>query len=360
MFNEGGNVMMISNKIRKAILTAVFSSILACLPAGVTAAEPEITLRLGTAGPLHWTLGKCIAEVFGPKLEEYSEGRIDLVIHDRGSLCSEAACVEQLGLGQVDIATVSSGNVGAFGTTFDIINLPYLFQGQEQASKIINGWLAEELSRRAEREMKMHLIALVPVGGFRNIVNTKREVRVPSDLKGLKIRVTKSPTEFNLIKAWGASPIPYDWSALYEGLQSGVVHGMYLQDVFTSAWKFYEVVSNITHVEAAFSAHPVLMTKKRYDALPDWARDALDHAAKDLQREGFAYDLAWQKDLIGEMEGNIAVYEPTEAEMVDWKRGARQTWVAVKGTYDPSLARKILEEQGQKELIKELEDAGAL
>jgi TRAP-type C4-dicarboxylate transport system substrate-binding protein len=351
--------MINQSKIRKKILGAVLCSILISLPFGATAAEPEITLRLGTAGPMHWTLVKCIAEVFGPNLKEYSNGRLELVIHPRGSLCSEAACVEQLGLGQVDIATVSSGNVGAFGTTFDIINLPYLFQGQEQANKILNGWLAEELTRRAEREMKMHMIALVPVGGFRNVVNTKREIRVPSDLKGLKIRVTKSPAEFNLIKAWGASPIPYDWSALYEGLQSGVVQGMYLQDVFTSAWKFYEVVSNITRVEAAFSAHPVLMTKKRYDELPDWARKAIDRAAKDLQREGFPYDVAWQKDLLGAMEGKVAVYEPTEAERVEWQRGAREAWVAVKGTYDPSLARRILEEQGQKELIKELEAGGA-
>lgn len=352
--------MTLQSKIRKLFLSVVLCSFLACLPAGVAAADPEITLRLGTAGPPIFGLGKLLVEVVEPRLEKYSEGRIDLVIHDRGSLCSEQGCVEQLGLGQIDIATVSSGNVGAFGTTFDIINLPYLFQGQEEASKILNSWLAEEISRRAEKEMNMHVVALVPVGGFRNIVNTKREVRVPSDLKGIKIRVTKSPTEFNLVKAWGAIPVPYDWSALYEGLQSGVVQGMYLQDVFTATWKFFEVVSDITSVEAAFSAHPILMTKKRYDELPDWAREAIDRVGKDIQSEGFAYDLAWQKDAAGMMEGKVKFYKPTDAERAEWQHGAREAWVAVKGTYDPALARRVLEEQGQTNLIKELEAAGAL
>ena len=333
---------------------------LALAGAAQSATAAEITLRLGTAAAPAWSLGKLISDVLAPRLAEYSDGRIELSVHDRGSLCSEHACVEQLGLGQIDIATVSSGNVGAFGTTFDIINLPYIFQGQDEASRILNDWLAEELSRRAETEMGMHVIALVPVGGFRNVVNTEREVRSPADLRGLKIRVTKSPTEFNLVQAWGAAPVPYDWASLYEGLQSGVVQGMYLQDPFTAAGKFYEVVKHVTVIEAAFSAHPIMMSKARYDGLPDWARAAIDRAGEDLQREGFVYDLAWQEEAVAAMEGRVASYTPNEAERALWQQGAREAWIAVKGAYDPALARRILEEQGQTVLIAELEAAGAL
>ena len=47
-------------------------------------------------------------------------------------------------------------------------------------------------------------------------------------MKGLKWRVTKSPVEYMLVKNWGAVPVPYDWSQLYTGLQSGVVEGQYV------------------------------------------------------------------------------------------------------------------------------------
>lgn len=347
-------------KAFKALRGLVVGGIVSAVLTGSAFAAPEITLRLGTAGQRTYGLGKLAFEMMRPKLAEYTNGRMELVIHDRGSLCSEHSCVEQLGLGQIDIATVSSGNVGAFGTTFDIINLPFLFEGQDAASKILNDWLARELSDRARKDMGMHVIALVPVGGFRNMVNTEREVRVPADLKGLKVRVTKSPVEFNLIKAWGAAPIPYDWASLYEGLQSGVVQGMYLQDVFTAFGKFYEVVDHITRIEAAFSAHPLLMTKDRYDSLPDWAREAIDRVGKDMQREGFAVDLAWQASVVGSMEGKVKTYVPTKAEMDLWREGAREAWAAVKGTYDPALARRILQEQGMTTLIGQLEKAGAL
>lgn len=327
---------------------------------GAAGAQEKIKLSVGTASAPAWGLHQALSTVFKQGLEKYSGGRIELVVHGAGALCAEQACVEQMRLGQIDIATVSSGNVGAFGTTFDIINLPYLFKDDAAANRILDGWLAKELSERAEKEMKMRVIALVPVGGFRNVVNTKREVKVPADLKGLKIRVTKSPTEFTLVKAWGAVPVPYDWPQLYEGLQSGVVQGMYLQDTFTSAGKFYEVVKFITTVKAAYSAHPIMMDLERYRKLPDWAKEAITKAGADMMREGYNLDIAWQKTAVQAMQGKVKVYTPTERELAVWHRGAKDVWVAVKGTYDPKLARRILEEQGEKALIADLVKAKAL
>jgi TRAP-type C4-dicarboxylate transport system substrate-binding protein len=323
-------------------------------------AEDNITLQMGTAANPSWSLGKDINEVLKPKLEEFSNGRLKLNVHDKGSLCSEDACIEQMALGQVDIASVSSGNVGAFGTTFDIINLPYLFRDEESANKIMTGWLSAELAKRAEEELQMKVIAIVPVGGFRHVVNTEREVKVPSDLKGLKIRVTKSPTEFNLVKAWGAIPIPYDWSALYEGLQQRVVQGMYLQDPFTAAAHFYEVAPHITHVGAAYSAHPIMMSLKRYEALPDWAKEALTKAGKEMERKGYDYDIEWEKSAVKAMERHASIYTPTAEEALEWHKGAIAAWAAVEGSYDKSLAERVLKEQGLTDLIDSLKKAGAL
>ena len=327
---------------------------------GAAVAQEKIRLTIGTQAIPSWSIGQVMTKVLKPGLEKHSNGRIEVALHDSGSLCSEQACVEQLRLGQIDIATVSSGNVGAFGTSFDIINLPYIFKDDETASRILNGWLAKELAQRAEKEMKVHTIAIIPVGGFRNVVNSQREVRVPADLKGLKIRVTKSPTEFNLVRAWGAISVPYDWAQLYEGLQSGVVQGMYLQDTFTVQGKFTEVVKHITTVSAAYSAHPILMDLERYNKLPAWAKEAIAKTGEDMMREALAYDLKWQEQSAAEMKGKVKVYTPKAEEIAQWHKGAKEAWVAVRKTYDPALARRILEEQGQKDLINDLVQAKAL
>jgi TRAP-type C4-dicarboxylate transport system substrate-binding protein len=340
-----------------AIVGIVFGAAFAF---GSAWAQQPIKLTVGTAAAPGWSLGKDLHNILKPNLEKYSGGRVEVVVNGGGALCSEHTCVEQLKLGQIDIATVSSGNVGAFGTTFDIINLPYLFKDAETANKINTAWLGAELARRAEKDMKVHVIALVPVGGFRNLVNTQREVRSPADLKGLKIRVTKSPTEFNLVKAWGAVPVPYDWAELYEGLQSGVVHGMYLQDAFTSAGKFYEVVKYVTVINGAYSAHPIMMDLARYQKLPKPVKDALAKVGADLVKEGYALDEEWVGSAVKAMQGKVKSYNPTPTELAQWHKGAKDAWVAVRGTYDPKLALRILEEQGQKELIADLKAARAL
>lgn len=338
----------------------IAAGIIACASALAAHAQDRIRLTMGTQANDSMSIGQGINGVFKPALEKHSGGRIQLDVRGNGALCSEQVCVEQMRLGQVDIATVSSGNVGSFGTTFDLINLPYLFKDNASAERIFNGWLVKELGQRSEKELKMHMVALIPVGGFRNIDTTKKQIRVPADLKGLKIRVTKSPTEFNLVKAWGAAPIPYDWTQLYEGLQSGVVEGMYLQDTFTVTGKFTEVVKYVTQVSAAYSAHPILMDLERYRKLPVWAREAIDKAGADLMREAFAIDVKWQQAAAGAIKGKAQVYVPNAQELVLWHKGAIAAWTSVRGTYDPRLARRILEEQDQKDLIKEFEAAKAL
>src|SRR5689334_24836455 len=62
------------------------------------------------------------------KLGEYSQGRITVNHQGAGTLCSEHKCVEQAKLGQIDIGSVSGGNIGAFGPAVDILNLPYIFK----------------------------------------------------------------------------------------------------------------------------------------------------------------------------------------------------------------------------------------
>jgi TRAP-type C4-dicarboxylate transport system substrate-binding protein len=344
-------------KIAGLMIATVATIATALIPAQ---AQDKLRLTLGTGiaptVPTSWMFSDYIA----PRLEKYSEGKITTNVQINGALCSEHKCVEQARLGQIDIGSVSGGNIGAFGTAVDILNLPYIFKDDKSAEKVLNGWLAVELGKRAAAEMKLRFLAIIPSYSFRQIDNNVREVRVPSDLKGIKIRVTKTPTELNLIKAWGAVPVPYDWAQLYEGLQTKVVNGMYIPDAYVAARKFYEVTPYITHVGGAWNSHIIFMDQKRYDRLPDWAKKIVDRVGAELQRDCWAIDAEWMGKRLKELEGKVKIYKPTEKEMELWYKGAPAAWKAVKGTYDPKLARRVLEEQGLTSLIKELESAGAL
>lgn len=323
-------------------------------------AQDKLALTIAHGNPPAVPTSWWFKEFIGPKLVEYSKGRISVNVQGNGGLCTESSCVEQVRLGQIDIAEVSAANVGGFGSTFDILNLPYLFKDQASAEKLINGWLGDDLSKRAEKELGLHVIAIIPSFGFRELQNSKREVRVPGDLKGLKIRVTKTPVELMLVKTWGAIAVPYDWSQLYEGLQNGVVDGMYIPDAYVSSSKFYEVTKFITAVGGTWSGHIIFMDKKRYDKLPDWTKDILARIGKEMKETSFKVDAEWTARAVKILEGKVKYYNPDAREIQLWYAGATGAWGAVKGTFDHALARRALQEQNQDSLIKKLAAEGAL
>ncbi len=342
-----------------AVLAGVVPMVLGGGPSPSLAQE-KINIIFASAAAATISVGKSFKDVLKPALEKYSDGRIAVTLHLRTGLCSEMTCVDQIKIGAIQMGSLSTANIGAFGKTFDLINLPYLFKDPESAERILNSWLFAELRKQAAKEMGLYLVAIVPAGGFRALENTRRVVRVPADLKGIKIRVTKSPMEFTLIKAWGAIPVPYDWSALYQGLQTGVVEGSYVQDPWIESSKMYEVLPHMTLTGGNWGAHAAVADFKWYSNLPAWAKEAVDKAGLDTQKASFALNEEWIASARKVLRQKVKIYQPTKQELQLWTKASRDAWVGMKGAYDPALARRILEEQGQSELIQVLESAGAL
>jgi tripartite ATP-independent transporter DctP family solute receptor len=61
--------------------------------------------------------------------------------------------------------------------------------------------------------------------GFRELTNSKHEVRKPEDLKGLKIRVVGSPLFNDTFTALGANPTQMSWADAQPALSTGAVDG---------------------------------------------------------------------------------------------------------------------------------------
>lgn len=347
--------------LKIAVAAAVMAVLAVAHPGTAQAAEKgEVHLVIAHGLAPLVSLNRIFRYLVKPRLELYSRGRISVDLKGEKTLCSEHKCVEQVLLGQIDIAASSSGNMGNFGPTFDINFLPFLFKDDESATRLLNGWYGEYLKQESAKNQGLHNLAVIVSMGFRNLDNSVREVRVPKDLKGIKIRVTKSPVEFSMIKEWGAVPVPYDWGQLYEGLQSGVVQGMYIPDAYVAARKFEEVTPYITRTGGGLVTHVISMKKERYDGLPGWAKEVIDKVFKELKQENLALDRMRRAILLEQVEKKAKIYVPTEAERKLWFAAAPNSWLKVKGRYDPKIARRVLKEQGQDDLIKLMEKAGAL
>ncbi len=325
------------------------------------AANAEKVLKLGTVGFLGMPIGDAIDQALIPTLKEISGGKMSIEPHYRKSLCSEQSCGEQANQGLLQLWTSSTANFGNFGTALAIFDLPYIFKSIEDADRISSEWLAKKQCDIAAEEAGHVCLTVYSSGGFRQLGNAHGSVHVPSDMKGIKWRVTKSPIEYTLVKNWGAIPVPYDWGQLYQGLQTGVVSGQYVATPWQQVAKLHEVAKYFTEIGGSWSGNQLSMDKRQYDALSDQEKEWLHTAAKAFGEKVQELDRAWVEAGEKEIKASITEwYVPTDAEMAQWRAGAIEAWLNAKGSFDPATAQRVLEEQGMTDFIAQLKEAGAL
>ena len=321
----------------------------------------EKTLKLGTTGRLGMPIGDAIDQALIPAMAKASGGKMKIEPHYQRSLCAEQKCGEQANQGLIALWTSSTANYGNFGTELAIFDLPFIFKSLEDAKRISNEWLAERQCKLALQNAGHICLSVYSSGGFRQLGNATKSVRVPDDMKGLKWRVTKSPVEYMLVKNWGATPVPYDWSQLYQGLQSGVVEGQYVASPWQHVAKLHEVAKYYTEIGGMWSGNILAMDAKQYNALSSQEKKWLHEAANAYGEKVNQLDNAWVSEGEAAIKASVKEwYKPTEAELSKWRAGAIGAWLDAKGTFEPDVARRVLLEQGMDSFVAQLEKAGAL
>ena len=350
------------NRLRRAGLSLLGAAALVLGgPTGVSA--QDIVLKTGTSWNDKFPMAKLLREVLDSSIKQHSQGKMALDVHLAGSLCNEKTCVEQVKLGQLDIGTASVANYGGFHKTYEVLTLPYIFSDDAAAERVLNGYLFEELDRISVSSDKMKVLAVVPFLGFRQLETNVGIVKSPADLRGTKVRVTKSPLDGALLRSWGAVATPIAWAETYDALQQKVVRGLYIQRTVHAMMKFYEVTPNVTLTNGAWTPMLIFMDRKRFEQVPDWAQMALDKSAADLRAKVFEVDAQYADRLGAANKDKIQYYTPSKDEMAQWRKASAKAWLVGKklNLYDPSLARRILESQeGIQDFVAELESIGAL
>jgi len=312
---------MVKMQKRLGLLKTTAIALLAVI--GVQGASAETVLKLGTVGRLGMPIGDAIEQALIPTAEKESGGKLVVEPHYQGSLCGEQKCGEQANQGLLQLWTSSTANFGNFGTALSIFDLPYLFKSIEDADKISEGWL-DDIQCAEAAETTGHICFVVySSGGFRELGNAERPIHSPEDMKGIKWRVTKSPIEYTLIKSWGAVPVPYDWTQLYQGLQTGVVSGQYVAIPWQHIAKLHEVAKYFTKIGGAWSGNQISMDKAQYDELSDEEKQWVQTATAAFGKTVRELDQKWVNDGIEAIKKDIEEwYEPNDEEMAR-KRLAR-------------------------------------
>jgi TRAP-type transport system periplasmic protein len=228
------------------------------------------------------------AELFGQKIEQYTQGRYKVQVYPAGQLANDPKAVEQLQLGGIDFTVSSTGTYATHLPTLNLSLLPYLVENYEQGWKLYDEskWLKSQFDKAPAKGF--HFIATWEAG-FRDMT-TKEPLASPADAKGRKLRSFPNEMMRWTLEAIGFNVVILPLPEVYLAIQQGAVQGQEnpIDTIFAN--KFYEVAPNVTLTHHVYSPIPLTMSEKT------WARmSPADQAA--VMKAG-AEAAAWSRNEI--------------------------------------------------------------
>lgn len=305
-----------------------------------------MTLKLAHGATADQAIGQAMQK-FGQLVEQKSGGAAKVEVHLAGSLYNERTALEAIVNGAVDFGGASNANWAAFTNTLIFMDLPYVINDEAAFKRVMHGSVGDEIRKRFEKD-GFRLLMVLDNGGFRDIVNNKRPVRGPADLKGLKFRTTASPVEIAMFRAWGAIPTSIDWAEVYNALSSGVVDGEFVMPTWLATAKHYEVLKYATRNRSVIGIQTLAMRKDRFDKLPPNVQKAIMDSAKEAEDYGNKLDQELtEKARAYAAKLGVQTYTPDEQEMKQWRETGRSIWKEFEGKVDKSLLKMVLDSQSK-------------
>ena len=182
--------------------------------------EYRMSLVLGTAFP--WGKG---GELWANKVRERTNGRINIKLYPgvsliQGDQTREFSALRQ---GVIDMAVGSTINWSPQVKQLNLFSLPFLMPDYAAADALTQGDVGKSLFQTLDKA------GVVPLAwgenGYREISNSKKAIKSPDDLKGMKIRVVGSPLFLDTFTALGANPTQMSWADAQPAMASSAVDG---------------------------------------------------------------------------------------------------------------------------------------
>ncbi|SFN05828.1 DctP family TRAP transporter solute-binding subunit [Thermodesulforhabdus norvegica] len=317
----------------------------------------KVVIKLGHSDPEDPCISKkgAAARVFKDIVEAETGGSVEVQVFPSNQLGGEREMIESTKLGTIQMCIVSAALAGYFRPVM-VLDIPYLFSSAPVAWKVLDGPFGQELSAALLRETGLRNLAYGETG-FRHFTNSKRPVRTPEDLKGLKIRVMESPIYITMVKSLGALPTPIAWPEVYGALQQKVVDGQENPAGVIYNVKFYEVQKYLTLDGHSYGTDFILINDDFYrNKLTEEQRRVIDKAAIIAGNVGRAIQQLNSAMAVAKLkEKGMEVYSPTPEEREKFKAASQGPVIEwLKTQVDPSWVDKVLAavKQAEEELGK--------
>ena len=250
--------------------------LLLALAAG-TASAQKMVLRVSTAAPPPDFLSRSLSQ-FKSDLEAAAPD-FEVQVYPGSQLFRQGTEVPAMQRGNLEMSTMTTFEVAQQIPEFGFFNRAYLFRDYDHAYRTFTGPVGKRYADTVAQKMGIVILAPTYLGTRQVNLRAARDVKGPSDLAGVKMRMPAGPDWLLLGQSLGVTPTPMGMPEVYLALQTGAIDGQENPPTIFNAAKFYEVTKQM--VITSHLVQPVFyaIAKPYFDKLAPDQKGKLQAAA---------------------------------------------------------------------------------
>ena len=317
---------------RKALTFAGATVAAVMMPSIRRASAAPVTLRYGHMNSPTSIVG-LQAQWLADEIAKNTNGAAKIEVFPSSQLGSIKELAEGISTGTIGLSHNTAGGLSSLYNPIAALDTPYLYSDVSHLMKVVDG---------NSPVMKSLNAGLIKNSGVRVLyafyfgtrqLTANKEIKQPSDLKGVKIRAIPSPIYLTAVEGLGAVPVPVDWSEVPTALATGVVSGQENPVNVVLDNKLYEVQSHMMLTSHIRGAELVVVNEEQWKKLSPEMQGAFTKAADTVRKRATDTTLSQEgadlkalegkgMKVIGPQQGlQLALFEKSVKALVNSKFG---------------------------------------
>lgn len=222
-----------------------------------------------------------VADYFAALVEERSGGNVTVAVFPNDQLANGNASrgIEMIASGSTDLAAYATCTLAVIDEKLPVATIPWIFEDYDEAVEVIDSTGKDYYAERLAMKGMTYLGSFH--NGFRQLTNSKHEVRTPEDVEHLKIRVPGSVVFMGFFHALGADPTAMNWSEVFTAIQQGTLDGQENGVSITDSSKMYEVQDYLTLWNYSYESDLFIANTEVWESLEPKTQELLAECASE-------------------------------------------------------------------------------
>jgi len=207
-----------------------------------------------------------------------TQGRLEVETLPWGATGPSKVTLTKLLHNEIAFHPVSGMPLSTIAPVAAMEGLPYAFQSEEEACRILDG----EFGNLLRKEISAKGLVVFPKiwpQGYNQMTSSTKPIRTADDLTGFKLRIAQVPYKLDLFKSLGCDPQQIHYQAVYDHLKSGAASGQETPYLYVEMDRFVEVQKYLNVTSHRLASFWLCANPESWNALPHDIQESVERNA---------------------------------------------------------------------------------